>query len=163
MRKIHPATVRYKGNGKDVVSPQDIVIQPATRIGQARRADRAHRENCHRQYPIDRRQQLDFKGGLLHVNRNKNGIPSVHPLRGPELLDHIPLRRTDASLALAFCASSRRQKTEARVVLAFLLLDGLSLRRAKPARDIDISRDPELWPDGGHARFSTIPLSPNRR
>jgi type 1 fimbriae regulatory protein FimE len=30
-------------------------------------------------------EQLDFKAGLLHVNRNKNGIPSVHPLRGPEL------------------------------------------------------------------------------
>jgi hypothetical protein len=29
--------------------------------------------------------QVDFKAGLLHVNRAKNGIASVHPLRGPEL------------------------------------------------------------------------------
>jgi type 1 fimbriae regulatory protein FimE len=29
--------------------------------------------------------QVDFKQGLLHVHRLKNGIDSVHPLRGPEL------------------------------------------------------------------------------
>ena len=29
--------------------------------------------------------QLDLKAGALHVNRLKNGSPSVHPLRGPEL------------------------------------------------------------------------------
>ena len=28
---------------------------------------------------------LDLKQGLLHVTRVKNGTPSVHPLRGPEL------------------------------------------------------------------------------
>ena len=28
---------------------------------------------------------IDLKQGLLHVNRLKNGISSVHPLRGPEL------------------------------------------------------------------------------
>src|SRR3989442_10622330 len=29
--------------------------------------------------------QLDLKAGLLHVSRLKNGVPSTHPLRGPEL------------------------------------------------------------------------------
>lgn len=29
--------------------------------------------------------QIDLKGGLLHVNRIKRGTTSVHPLRGPEL------------------------------------------------------------------------------
>lgn len=28
---------------------------------------------------------IDLKQGLLHVNRLKNGVASVHPLRGPEL------------------------------------------------------------------------------
>jgi type 1 fimbriae regulatory protein FimB/type 1 fimbriae regulatory protein FimE len=28
---------------------------------------------------------VDLKQGLLHVSRMKNGIASVHPLRGPEL------------------------------------------------------------------------------
>jgi integrase len=29
--------------------------------------------------------QIDLKAGLLHVTRRKNGSPSTHPLRGPEL------------------------------------------------------------------------------
>jgi type 1 fimbriae regulatory protein FimB/type 1 fimbriae regulatory protein FimE len=29
--------------------------------------------------------QLDLKQGLIHINRLKNGVPSTHPLRGPEL------------------------------------------------------------------------------
>jgi type 1 fimbriae regulatory protein FimB/type 1 fimbriae regulatory protein FimE len=29
--------------------------------------------------------QIDFRNGLLHVNRLKNGVPSTHPLSGPEL------------------------------------------------------------------------------
>src|SRR3954463_11567762 len=29
--------------------------------------------------------QIDLKHGLLHVKRLKNGTPSTHPLRGPEL------------------------------------------------------------------------------
>jgi integrase len=29
--------------------------------------------------------QVDWKQGLLHVQRLKQGLPSVHPLRGPEL------------------------------------------------------------------------------
>ena len=29
--------------------------------------------------------QVDLKQGLLHVQRLKQGVPSVHPLRGPEL------------------------------------------------------------------------------
>jgi type 1 fimbriae regulatory protein FimB/type 1 fimbriae regulatory protein FimE len=32
-----------------------------------------------------RRDQVDLQAGNLHVNRLKNGTPSVHPLRGPEL------------------------------------------------------------------------------
>jgi type 1 fimbriae regulatory protein FimB/type 1 fimbriae regulatory protein FimE len=32
-----------------------------------------------------RRDQVDLNAGTLHVNRLKNGTPSVHPLRGSEL------------------------------------------------------------------------------
>lgn len=31
-------------------------------------------------------EQFDLNQGLLHINRLKRGAPSVHPLRGPELL-----------------------------------------------------------------------------
>ncbi|MFC1610921.1 tyrosine-type recombinase/integrase [Myxococcota bacterium] len=30
-------------------------------------------------------EQVDLKQGYLHVHRGKNGIPSTHPLRGPEI------------------------------------------------------------------------------
>ena len=30
-------------------------------------------------------EQVDLKQGLIHINRLKNGTPSTHPLRGPEI------------------------------------------------------------------------------
>lgn len=32
-----------------------------------------------------RQEQVDLKQGLLYVRRRKNGTPSTHPLRGPEI------------------------------------------------------------------------------
>jgi type 1 fimbriae regulatory protein FimE len=46
--------------------------------------------------------QVDFRAGLLHVNRAKNGIASVHPLRGPELRALRRLMREDSSGAYIF-------------------------------------------------------------
>lgn len=40
--------------------------------------------------------QVDMKQGLLHVSRLKNGVPSTHPLRGPELRALRALREGDA-------------------------------------------------------------------
>jgi type 1 fimbriae regulatory protein FimE len=37
--------------------------------------------------------QLNLKAGLLYVQRLKNGVPSTHPLRGPELRALRQLRR----------------------------------------------------------------------
>ncbi len=37
--------------------------------------------------------QVDLKAGLLHVQRLKHGVPSTHPLRGPELRALRQLRR----------------------------------------------------------------------
>jgi type 1 fimbriae regulatory protein FimB/type 1 fimbriae regulatory protein FimE len=41
--------------------------------------------------------QIDLAQGLMHVARLKNGMPSVHPLRGPELRALRRLQREDAS------------------------------------------------------------------
>lgn len=30
-------------------------------------------------------EQCDLRNGLLHIHRRKNGVPSTHPLRGPEI------------------------------------------------------------------------------
>jgi type 1 fimbriae regulatory protein FimE len=37
--------------------------------------------------------QIDLEQGLLHVSRVKNGVPSTHPLRGPEIRALRRLRR----------------------------------------------------------------------
>ena len=37
--------------------------------------------------------QVDLEEGLLHVSRLKNGVPSTHPLRGPEIRALRRLRR----------------------------------------------------------------------
>ena len=38
-------------------------------------------------------EQIDLKAGLVHVARFKNGLPSTHPIRGPELRALRELRR----------------------------------------------------------------------
>ncbi len=38
-------------------------------------------------------EQIDFKAGLVHVSRLKNGLASTHPIRGPELRALRELRR----------------------------------------------------------------------
>jgi type 1 fimbriae regulatory protein FimE len=46
--------------------------------------------------------QVNLNYGLLHVRRLKHGIPSVHPLRGPELRALRKLKRESKSLAYLF-------------------------------------------------------------
>ncbi len=41
--------------------------------------------------------QVDLQQGLLHVNRLKNGTPSTHPLRGPEIRALRRLKRESES------------------------------------------------------------------
>jgi site-specific recombinase XerD len=55
-----------------------------------------------------RREQLDLRPGLLHVRRRKNGLPSTHPLREPELRalrevlrDYPEFYRRNAAMRLA--------------------------------------------------------------
>ena len=46
--------------------------------------------------------QIDFDLGVLHVRRLKHGIPSVHPLRGPELRALRKLKRESKPSAYLF-------------------------------------------------------------
>jgi integrase len=50
--------------------------------------------------------QIDFKAAALHVRRVKNGVPSVHPLRGDELR---ALRRLKKNAVSPFVFVSERQ------------------------------------------------------
>jgi type 1 fimbriae regulatory protein FimE len=51
--------------------------------------------------------QIDLAQGLVHVARLKNGVPSVHPLRGPELRALRRLQREDASAAYVFVSERK--------------------------------------------------------
>ena len=46
--------------------------------------------------------QIDMKAGLLHVRRMKNGTPSTHPLRGPEIRALRRMRRENKGAVYVF-------------------------------------------------------------
>lgn len=55
--------------------------------------------------------QMDLAHGLMHVARLKNGMPSVHPLRGPELRALRRLQREDASAVYVFVSERKAPLT----------------------------------------------------
>ena len=60
-----------------------------------------------------RREQLDLRQGLLHVRRRKNGVPSTHPLRGPELRALREVLRNYPETAYVFVSERRAPMTTA--------------------------------------------------
>ena len=60
-------------------------------------------------------QQVDLKKGFLHVKRLKNGLPSTHPLRGPEIRALRQLLR-DYSDTLYVFVSERKAPLSERTV-----------------------------------------------
>jgi len=60
-----------------------------------------------------RREQVDLQQGLLHVHRRKNGLPSTHPLRGPELRALRKLLRDDPDMPYVFVSERRAPMTAA--------------------------------------------------
>jgi integrase len=58
-----------------------------------------------------RREQVDLRQGLLH--RRKNGLPSTHPLRGPELRALHKVLRDDPDAAYVFVSERRAPMTTA--------------------------------------------------
>ncbi len=55
--------------------------------------------------------QIDLAQGLVHVARLKNGIASVHPLRGPELRALRRLQREKASASYVFVSERKAPLT----------------------------------------------------
>jgi len=53
-------------------------------------------------------EQVDLTGGLLHVTRLKRGLPSTHPLRGPEIRTLRRLQREQRSASPYVFATERR-------------------------------------------------------
>jgi len=59
--------------------------------------------------------QVDFEQGLLHVRRRKNGIPSTHPLRGPELRALRKLERNKLTAPYIFMSERKGPMTASAV------------------------------------------------
>jgi len=59
--------------------------------------------------------QVDLKAGLLHVARVKNGLPSTHPIRGPEIRALRELKRTYPSSPYLFVSELGGPVTPATV------------------------------------------------
>jgi integrase len=57
--------------------------------------------------------QVDLKQGLLHVQRLKQGLPSVHPLRGPELRALRRVQRDMPSASYVFTTARGSPMTSA--------------------------------------------------
>ena len=60
-----------------------------------------------------RREQVDLHQGFLHVRRRKNGLPSTHPLRGPEIRALRKLFRDDLETSYVFVSERKAPMTEA--------------------------------------------------
>lgn len=52
-------------------------------------------------------EQLDLKQGMMHVNRLKQGTPSVHPLRGPELTALLRVQQDYDASPYVFCSERK--------------------------------------------------------
>jgi site-specific recombinase XerD len=59
--------------------------------------------------------QVDLSQGLLHVVRRKQGTPSTHPLRGPELRALRQLARTYPATPYVFVSERKGPLTDATV------------------------------------------------
>jgi type 1 fimbriae regulatory protein FimE len=59
--------------------------------------------------------QIDLEQGLLHVSRLKNGVPSTHPLRGPEIRALRRLRREYGISPYVFTTERRGTITDSSV------------------------------------------------
>jgi type 1 fimbriae regulatory protein FimB/type 1 fimbriae regulatory protein FimE len=67
--------------------------------------------------------QIDLKGALLHVRRIKNGVPSVHPLHGPELRALRRLKNEYPGMAYVF-VSERSSPISDRTIRHIVLRAG---------------------------------------
>ncbi len=59
--------------------------------------------------------QIDLEQGLLHVSRLKNGVPSTHPIRGPEIRALRRLRRGYGTSPYVFTTERRGAMTDSSV------------------------------------------------
>ncbi len=86
---------------REYLTPAEVekLLQASAKVGRHGARDRtlillAYRHGLRVSELVTMRwEQIDLKAGLVHVARLKNGLPSTHPIRGPELRALRELRR----------------------------------------------------------------------
>jgi integrase len=108
---------------REHLTPQEVdrLINAASRVGRYCHRDATLILLAYRQGPrvselmAMRWDQIDLEQGLLHVARVKNGVPSTHPLRGPEIRALRRLRRDYPISPYVFTTERRGAMTAASV------------------------------------------------
>jgi type 1 fimbriae regulatory protein FimE len=108
---------------REHLTPQEVekLIRAASRVGRYGHRDAtlllfAYRHGLRVSELVALRwDQIDLEQGLLHVSRLKNGVPSTHPLRGPELRAVRRLRREQGTSPYVFTTERRGAMTDSSV------------------------------------------------
>ena len=95
---------------REYLTPAEVekLLQASAKVGRHGARDRtlillAYRHGLRVSELVTMRwEQIDLKAGLVHVSRLKNGLPSTHPIRGPELRALRELRRDYAETPYLF-------------------------------------------------------------
>lgn len=108
---------------REHLTPQEVekLIRAASRLGRYGHRDAtlillAYRHGLRVSELVALRwDQVDLEQGLLHVTRLKNGVPSTHPLRGPELRALRRLRRQQGGSPYVLTTERRSAMTDSAV------------------------------------------------
>src|SRR2546427_627812 len=108
---------------REHLTPEEVdrLVAAAGRIGRHGHRDRtlillAYRHGLRVSELVALRwEQVDLTQGLLHVSRLENGVPSTHPLRGPELRGLRRLQRESLASAYVFVTERRGPLTDSAV------------------------------------------------
>jgi type 1 fimbriae regulatory protein FimE len=108
---------------REHLTPQEVdkLIKAASRVGRYGHRDAtviliAYRHGLRVSELVALRwDQADLEQGLLHVSRLKNGVPSTHPLRGPEIRALRRLRREYGTSPYVFTTERRGAMTDSSV------------------------------------------------
>lgn len=108
---------------REHLTPQEIekLITAASRVGRYGHRDAtlilvAYRHGLRVSELVALRwDQVDLEQGLLHVSRLKNGVPSTHPIRGPEIRALRRLRREYGISPYVFMSERRSAMTDSSI------------------------------------------------
>jgi type 1 fimbriae regulatory protein FimE len=108
---------------REHLTPQEVdkLVNAASRVGRYGHRDAtliliAYRHGLRVSELVALRwDQVDLEQGLLHVSRLKNGVPSTHPLRGPEIRALRRLRREYGTPPYVFTTERRGAITDSSV------------------------------------------------